>query len=176
MRRTPIAILALACLLAGGCARDDALSAAVARGDLAAVQRAVRQAYPDVPTMATNELAAALAGPEDRRPLLIDSRSAEEFAVSHLAGAIRDGDADGVPAGRPVVVYCSVGVRSSERARELIRAGRSDVRQLDGSIFRWAIERRPMVDSAGRATGLVHPYDRNWGRLLPADLNSASAR
>jgi len=86
--------------------------------------------WPGVPQMTTAELARHL-GTENEKPLLIDTRSREEYAVSHLPGAVwaeklgqmpaalRD-----VPREHAVVLYCSVGVRSSksssmERARRL---------------------------------------------------------
>lgn len=175
MRRTLIAILA-ALLVLPGCRRDDPLSTALESGDLAAVQHVVRNTYPDVPIISTEALAAALNGPVESRPVVIDCRQEVEFAVSHLPGAIRDGGDRPIPPDVPLVLYCSVGVRSSERARALMATGRSDVLQLDGSIFRWAIEHRPMEDAAGKPTSCVHPYDRNWGRLLPVELNSEFAR
>lgn len=177
MRRVAIAIFAGLALLSG-CRSDDPLSAAVRRGDLAAVQAEVRRAYPDVPTIKTVELQAMLSGPVEGRPVVLDVRAVEEFSVSHLPGAVRDTGDDAIlpPEPTPIVLYCSVGVRSSIRARELMQSGRRNVRQLDGSIFRWAIERRPMVDAAGRHAERVHPYDSHWGRLLPGELNSELAR
>lgn len=127
----------------------------------------------DVPTISTVELAAALE--EAPTPLLLDVRTAEEFAVSHLPGAIHFPPgapiADEIRNAESVVAYCSVGVRSGIEAERLSRAGISDVKNLEGSIFRWAIEGRPLVNAAG-ATDRVHPYDRGWGQLLPARLRS----
>ena len=44
----------------------------------------------------------------------------------------------------PIVVYCSVGYRSARVARWLGRQGFTNVRNLDGSLFAWANEGRPM--------------------------------
>ena len=41
----------------------------------------------------------------------------------------------------------------------------TNVRNLDGSIFQWANEGRPLVRGNQRVQD-VHPYDENWGRLL----------
>ena len=135
---------------------------------------AVAARYPDVRAVTTGALAAELG----RRPapLLLDAREPAEYAVSHLPGARRvDPDAsagdlaaalDTVARDRPVVVYCSVGLRSAGVAERLGRAGFSDVRNLEGSVFRWANEGRPLVGGAGGAAGLVHPYNATWGRLL----------
>ena len=40
------------------------------------------------------------------------------------------------------------------------------VSNLEGSIFRWSGEGRPLVDPKGKSTRLVHPYNPYWGRLL----------
>ena len=128
--------------------------------------------YPGVRTVTTGALAAELG---DRGPLLLDAREADEYAVSHLPGARRvDPDASagslaaalgGVARDRPVVVYCSVGIRSAGVAERLAAAGFTDVRNLEGSIFRWANEGRPL-ERGGGAADRVHPYDATWGRLL----------
>lgn len=140
--------------------------------DLSAVREEVRQAYPDVPAISTADLAARLNSPSP--PLLLDTRTRAEFDLSHLPGAVwadEDGRAAAdplaeAPRRRPIVVYCSVGHRSGAVARRLREEGFSDVRNLDGSIFLWSRERRPLVDAAGRPTNSVHPYNRRWGRLL----------
>ena len=66
---------------------------------------------------------------------------------------------------RPIVVYCSVGYRSSILARKLQDMGFTKVYNLEGSIFKWANEDRPLVQN--QTTGYkVHPYNAHWGRLL----------
>ena len=137
-----------------------------------AVDRDLAARFSDVPATTTAALAAALGGPDP--PLLLDARAPEEYAVSHLPGARRvDPDATAaelvgeVEPGRGVVVYCAVGVRSAGVARRLRAAGVAAV-NLEGSIFRWANEGRPLVRD-GRAVETVHPYDAAWGRLLAPD-------
>ena len=146
-----------------------------------AVDAQVRAAHPDVPLIGTDTLAAWLGQPG--APLLLDARTAREYAVSHLPGAVRvDPDApaealaDTLAAlradpSRPVVVYCSVGWRSAGVAERLRAAGAGDVRNLRGSIFRWASEGRPLV-ADGHPASRVHPFDAVWGRLLPPDLRA----
>lgn len=175
--KRPLVPLVLTCmvsvgLLAGCAARDPAMESARDRGDIAGVQAAVRAAYPDVPQVSTGQLWREMSS--ENAPVLIDVRSTDEFAVSHLPGAVCyvPGMLERIPPDAAVVLYCSVGVRSSEVARQFIRAGRGDVRQLDGSIFRWATESRPMVDEAGQPTRLVHPFDRRWARLLPGSIRA----
>ena len=133
---------------------------------LPAIEAEIARALPDVPQ---TEADAALAGD----PLILDVRTEAEFAVSHLDGAVRiDPDASAADvlaahpdaAGRPVLLYCSVGWRSSLLADRLRRAG-LDARNLRGGVFRWRNEERPLVRD-GTPTGDVHPYDETWGRLI----------
>ncbi len=154
---------------------------AVAGGALAGrvgwneIREDIGKSFPDVPQLSAADLAAWLADEDRPAPLLLDVRDAKEFAVSRLPGAILAPDLDRVlglladedfARDRPVVVYCSVGWRSSEVGQELIESGRASVFNLDGSIFAWANEGRPLVGGGEVATSRVHPYDRRWGRLL----------
>lgn len=41
---------------------------------------------------------------------------------------------------------------------------------LEGSIFQWANEKRPMVDYVNQPTIFAHPYHIVWGKLLHKDL------
>ncbi len=181
MRRLTLGLLATA--LALGVAAYVVAGRQSRPGSLAwrAVARDLQTRYPDVPSVSTDALAAWLEDPSRRPPVLLDARQPAEYAVSHLPGARRvdpDASADqllatlgGADAGRPVVVYCSVGVRSAGVAARLAAAGVDDVRNLEGSVFRWANEGRPLVRD-GRAVQHVHPYNAVWGRLLRADLRS----
>lgn len=40
------------------------------------------------------------------------------------------------------------------------------VYNLEGSLFKWANENRPIVDRNGAITEKVHPYNSVWGKLL----------
>ncbi len=141
----------------------------------------IQRDWPAVPQMTTAELARRL-GSKDERPLLIDVRARDEYAVSHIPGAvwaekpgqIRAALRD-VPPERSVVLYCSVGVRSSEVAAELMKDGRGNVSNLHGSIFQWANEGRA-IERDGKPTGEVHPYNKKWGALLDAKFHAKSAR
>jgi rhodanese-related sulfurtransferase len=143
-----------------------------------AVDRMIQSSFPEVPTVTTDSLAERLAGPS--RPVLLDARSPEEYAVSHLRGARHiDPEATQFPAldtlarDTTIVVYCSVGYRSARIASRLRGHGFENVANLKGSIFRWANEGRPVVrgDSTVRA---VHPYDGTWGTLLDEPLRTSS--
>jgi len=140
--------------------------------DLGTVQADIVEDYPAVRHM---EGAALTARAPDA--LLFDVREADEFAVSHLAGARRlDPDMDAedfiaefgaLIAGRDVVFYCSVGVRSARMAARLANAlaPAQSVWNLEGGIFAWHNAARPLRN-AGGPTDFVHPYNRSWGRLV----------
>jgi rhodanese-related sulfurtransferase len=103
---------------------------------------------------------------------LLDVRRADEFAVSHLEGAVSiplDGTLEkrmsDLDRDRPVLVYCSVGYRSAMAAERLRKAGFKNVSNYLGSIFAWHNRGLPVYDAAG-VTRRVHPYDASWGELL----------
>ncbi len=134
----------------------------------------IRSRYPEVRQLSTEKLAADLQEPQGKVPILIDSRSEEEYAVSHLQGAKRAESVAEVESSTPdrdafIVVYCSVGYRSSRLADQLMEAGFTNVYNLEGSIFKWANEGRPVFRD-GREVSAVHPYDDDWGRLLNRSL------
>ena len=151
------------------------LAAACGAPSLDSVQADIERALPDVP-----QHAAAVAFADD--PLVLDVRTAEEFAVSRLPGAVRvDPEAQAMDVlaahpeakERPVLLYCSVGWRSSLLADRLRRAG-VDARNLRGGAFGWRNEGRMLVRD-GAPTGDVHPYDAVWGRLIEDEAARVTA-
>ncbi|MGB3542279.1 rhodanese-like domain-containing protein, partial [Rubrivirga sp.] len=80
--------------------------------------------------------------------------------VADLEVALED-----VDRGRPVVVYCAVGVRAATIGQRLGEIGFDRVEALEGSIFRWANEGRALEGEGGPAS-TVHPYNAAWGKLL----------
>lgn len=134
------------------------------------VNAKIHHEFPDVPRMQTAELAELLNKANDQKPLLLDVRTKAEFDVSHFAGATRiEPGADvtklDLPKDKPIVTYCSVGYRSAALAKKLRDAGYTHVTNLEGSIFRWANENRPLVHD-GQPTDKVHPYNALWGTLV----------
>ncbi|HXM26565.1 MAG TPA: rhodanese-like domain-containing protein [Chthoniobacterales bacterium] len=74
--------------------------------------------------MSTGELAERIAAKNGARPLLIDVRARQEYEVSHLPGAVWAETPQQIAStmreasdGQAVVLYCSVGVRSSNAPR-----------------------------------------------------------
>lgn len=174
-RGTSLAIVAVAGLLTAGAGMTAAN--AYEAGDLPKVEAWVRSGYADVAHMNATELASLI---RNGRPLILfDVREADEFAVSHIPGAVRVDPGvwtnsflskfGGAVAGRAVVFYCSVGVRSSKLAGRVQAAlkerGAEVVYNLEGGVFRWHNERRSLANARG-PTERVHPYDRSWGKLI----------
>lgn len=147
--------------------------------DWAALNAAINLRFPSVEHVTTAELARWMAQPDTVAPLLLDVRDPAEYAISHLIGASLAPDLTGAlavlaaaPADTPIVVYCSVGHRSAELADELGRAGYTQARNLEGSIFQWANEGRPLFRGASR-TETVHPYGARWQHFLDPERRAA---
>lgn len=135
----------------------------------------IKLQFPNVEKISTETLNQWQADASKIQPLLLDARTEEEYAVSHLKTAIpidltRKNFSDTlIPTNTPIVVYCSVGYRSAIVAKKLQKAGFSQVFNLSGGIFEWANEQRPMfqlISEKLHLTTSVHPYNATWGRLL----------
>ena len=122
-----------------------------------------------VPYISIDQLVAA------KDPILLDAREKEEFDVSHLQHAIWVGDKafniDSVHLkisnkNTPLVVYCSVGVRSEDIGEKLLANGYTHVRNLYGGIFEWKNDGHAVYDDAGRETDSIHAFSKHWGKLL----------
>lgn len=143
------------------------------------LERSLRNRFPAVEWVSTGELASWLADKNRLPPILVDVRTQPEWEVSHLAGARHVLPASSaaialpeVPKDAPVVTYCAVGYRSAELATKLRAAGFTHVQNLEGSIFQWANEHRPLVRDDGAPATRVHPYSSFWGRLLKDDARA----
>jgi rhodanese-related sulfurtransferase len=139
---------------------------------LGAVQRVAARKFPAVLWLAPDELALWRSDSARAQPVLLDARTAAEYGVSHLKGAVRIDPRtptlkplSAFSRDTPVVVYCSVGYRSARVAQWLRRQGFHTVYDLAGGLFAWANQGRPM-EANGRAATQVHPYNTVWGRLL----------
>ncbi len=167
MRFSITATVLVPLLLSGWC-----IGVFADEGAFEKMKQLVRKRFPQVSQLSTAELAEWLKDRSRPQPILLDVRTAEEFRVSHLPGAIRVDPsakaAELIPVmqrGSPVVTYCSVGYRSSALAERLSKAGVPKVQNLEGSIFQWANEGRPL-EANGRSVQQVHPYDSKYGKLL----------
>jgi rhodanese-related sulfurtransferase len=142
------------------------------------LEQSLRHRFPKVKWITTEQLADWLADKKRPPPALFDVRTEEEWNVSHLSGARRvdpnvssEEVISGMPKETAIVTYCAVGYRSGELATKLHDAGFTNVWNLEGSIFQWANERRPLVREDQPVT-TVHPYSSLWGRLLSDDVRA----
>jgi len=146
-----------------------------------AIDGLVATEFPGVEQLSTDSLARLLdVSVGSARPLLLDVRSEAEYGVSHLAGALHvDPDdtvlsfLDTLSTTRPIIAYCSVGVRSSRMVERLTGRGFDRAANLQGSIFKWANEGREVVRD-GVPVREVHPYDPFWARMLDESLRSGN--
>ncbi len=104
---------------------------------------------------------------------LLDTRSDEEFAISHLEGArmidyegFRKSDVKDIPKDAELIVYCSVGYRSERIGEQLQAMGFTNVKNLYGGIFDWKNKGLDVVDEKGQPTDSVHTYNFVWSQWL----------
>ena len=75
------------------------------------------------------DVEAVLAAPADRRPLLLDVRTPQEFSAGHIPGAVNipvddlRSRLDELPTDREIAVYCQVGQRGYLATRVLRQEG-----------------------------------------------------
>ena len=124
----------------------------------------------DFPVISTEDAQALM---NTGKAVFLDTREPEEFAVSHLPGAINVGyqkvDWEKIATldkTAKIIVYCSVGIRSQDIGKQIQQKGFSDVQNLYGGIFLWADQAKEMHNQEGAKTGKVHGYNRWWGRWV----------
>ncbi len=137
----------------------------------------VRSEFPGVEHVSAEDLSSRLDSGASA-PIVLDVRTAEEYEVSHLPGALRVDPEGELPDfllsldhDSSVVAYCSVGYRSSRLVERLRNEGFTDAKNLEGSIFEWANKGYPL-ERDGAPVREVHPFDAEWGRLLEPSLHA----
>jgi rhodanese-related sulfurtransferase len=107
--------------------------------------------------------------------IVLDAREKEEFEVSHIPLATYIGYSEFSSAriskvipkkDSPIVVYCSLGIRSETIGERLQKAGYTHVKNLYGGIFTWKNSGYDVVDGEGNKTEKVHAYSKIWGKWL----------
>jgi len=105
----------------------------------------------------------------------LDTRKKSEFEVSHIKNAIWVGYTNFkvnkvkkriTDKNTPIIVYCSIGIRSEDIGEKLIRLGYTNVRNLYGGIFEWKNNNLPVYNNNNVETQKVHAYNQQWGKLL----------
>ena len=134
-----------------------------------AYQRMIERKYDGFPTLSTSEAQKKL----HTSVLFLDTRSQEEYNVSHLPRALFiDYDQfnisalDSIKKNTEIIVYCSIGVRSQEIGKQLKDEGFTNVKNLYGGIFLWADQGRIMHNLTHDETRKVHGYNKFWGRWV----------
>jgi len=88
---------------------------------------------------------------KDSRVYLLDVRTAGEYFQVRLDGAhlIPIGQllqrVDELPKDRPILVYCTVGARSSQVVNYLARQGYPEVYNLRGGLSAWMVRNLPVL-------------------------------
>ena len=107
--------------------------------------------------------------------ILFDAREPEEFQVSHLKNVsyvgYKDFSAEEIQQqfpdkDQPIVVYCSLGVRSEKIGEKLQELGYKNIQNLYGGIFEWKNNNYPVFTSENKETNKVHAYSRRWSKWL----------
>lgn len=123
-----------------------------------------------VPLIDSDSLKEKLGSPDT---YVIDTRSKEEYQVSHIAGAQfldynnhSKKDFKHIPKDADVIVYCTVGYRSERVGEELQRLGFTNVKNLYGGIFEWKNQENGVVNEHNAPTDSVHTYSESWSKWL----------
>tara|TARA_B110000196_G_C21077728_1_gene630828 strand:+ start:340 stop:729 length:390 start_codon:yes stop_codon:yes gene_type:complete len=106
----------------------------------------------ETPPISQQALLTLMATPANKT-LVLDVRSADEFAEGHIAGAINisheeiNANLSKIMAykDQTVVVHCRSGRRAISAENDLRAAGFSDLRHLDGDMNAWQAADLPIV-------------------------------
>ena len=153
----------------------------------------VETKFSSIPHASTNDLYDKMNSNDDNsKVVILDIREEKEYNLSHIPNSIwispketpqnivnklkNEHDIDINPNTDDekevdintcdVYCYCSVGYRSSVMAEKLQNHGIKNVHNLQGSIFKWVNEGKPIIDNNGENVEQVHTYNKVWGVLL----------
>ena len=107
--------------------------------------------------------------------VILDAREEDEYQVSHIEGAKFIGfntfSSETVRAEipekeTPIIVYCSLGIRSEEIGEKLKKAGFTNVQNLYGGIFEWSNNEYPVINEQEKETDSIHVFSKAWGKWL----------
>lgn len=126
--------------------------------------------YSDFPTITIKDAYNKMG---QKNVYFLDTRSKEEFEVSHIKNAIRVGydnfsisSVKAIPKDAEIIVYCSIGARSQDVGEKLKKAGYTNVKNLYGGLFHWANRSFPMVNSTNERTTRIHGYSKDWSKWI----------
>lgn len=138
----------------------------------------VRNRYPSIPRIDAMQLKDWFDRKEDRKPVVIDVRSQAEYDFSRLPGAKHMAISE-TPAKLgltektevPLVIYDAIGADSSAVVESLAKLGYKQVQALEGGIFEWALQGKPLEGPDGSATK-VDPGTSQYAKLLKRCLRA----
>ena len=125
-----------------------------------------------IPYISVEELKMQSA---NEKVFILDAREVEEYKVSHLKNSVyvgyNDFSAEKLTSkisnkNVPIVVYCSLGIRSETVSEKLKDAGYTNVKNLYGGIFEWKNKGYIVYDSSNIETEEVHAYSKHWSKYL----------
>lgn len=112
---------------------------------------------------------------KQQNTIILDARELIEYKTSHLKNAICVGY-DNFKLKKtvktlknkhqPIVVYCSLGIRSEDIAEKLKKAGYTNVYNLYGGIFEWKNNNLPVYNSKEKETDSIHTFSFEWSKWL----------
>ncbi|WOD44436.1 rhodanese-like domain-containing protein [Hwangdonia lutea] len=112
---------------------------------------------------------------KQQNAVILDAREFSEYKTSHLQNALFVGyDNFNLKKTikklkskqQPVIVYCSIGVRSEDIAEKLKKAGYTNIYNLYGGIFEWKNSDFPVYNPEGKETDSIHTFDKAWSKWL----------
>ncbi|WP_420385171.1 rhodanese-like domain-containing protein [Roseivirga sp.] len=105
---------------------------------------------------------------KEKKPFIIDARTPEEYNVSHIDGAVRFEESliGNIPNDRPILIYCTLGVRSNRTAKELSDLGFKEIYDMKDGILGWANGELPVVNTENEPTENIHTYNKSFAPLL----------
>ncbi|SHG64087.1 rhodanese-like domain-containing protein [Winogradskyella jejuensis] len=115
--------------------------------------------------------------------ILLDAREPKEYEVSHIKEAISVGydffDLKTVTdkikdKNQPIVVYCSLGIRSETIGEKLKAAGYTNVKNLYGGIFEWKNNDFEVYNSKNIPTDSIHTFSEEWSKWLKKGVKVAN--
>ena len=107
---------------------------------------------------------------DNEKVFILDAREREEFEVSHLKNSIYVGynnfSAETVTSkiedkSVPIVVYCSLGIRSENISEKLKDAGYTNIKNLYGGIFEWVNKGYSVYDSTNNENQKIHAFSKH---------------
>ena len=100
-----------------------------------------------------------------KSPIILDVRSKKERNISVIPNSQSLDSSQVLDPKKPVLVYCTIGYRSSLHVQKLTKQG-YDAFNLEGGILSWAHAGGNLLTTEGKPTKMVHTYGPLWN-LLP---------